>query len=388
MNLTREEKFLTLIAAQKLEDKKITAIRSEIREGLDWSQLVNRALYEGLASFLYRHLHDLGLFPLIPKWVEETLQRTYHNTVFHNLKILRFLNDLGKILKQEDIPVIVLQGAALLFSVYEDMGIRPMEDIDLMVMPSHKMDLKRILAGMGFSPHPIYPDTYQKGIIYIDFHTDPFSSERIRARRWIMSIDPIDFWDSAIPLLEKELPIYRLSPFNNLIALSSHLLKHNFERLKWFVDVQEIILNGSDVLNWEAFASHCQKSGGERCVLYVLLLMEHFLSLRIPNKDLKSLGEDHLFSLEKIILRLRLSNKEIGRLSQILWLFLIREKKKKIYFILENIFPKKEIMAQIFPSSPHTLSIFVLRLIDLLSHGLHDLSLAIRAIIQGDLPRL
>jgi hypothetical protein len=237
-----------------------------------------------------------------------------------------------------------------------------MEDIDLMVMPSHKMDLKRILAEMGFSPHPIYPDTYKKGVIYIDLHIDPSSSERIRARRWIMSIDPIAFWDSALPLLEKEVPIYCLSPFNNLIALSSHLLKHNFERLKWFVDVQEIILGESEAFDWEAFVSYCRKTGSERCVLYVLLLLRHFLSLEVPDNALKSLGKDRLSSMEKIILRLRLSNKEIGRLSQILWLFLIREKKKKIHFILENIFPKKEII--------------------------HDLSLAIRAIIQGDLPRL
>ena len=223
MNLTREERLLKLIAVQRLNDRRVAAIESELREELDWSSLVDRALYEGIASFLYRHFRDLDLFSFSPKWVEETLRKTYHRTVFHNLKIVDFLNDLGHILKQENIPVIVLQGAALLLSVYEDIGIRPMEDIDLMVVPSHKTDLKRILAGMGFSPDPIYPDTYQKGIIYIDFHTDPSSSERIRARRWIMSIDPIDFWDSAVPLLEKELPIYCLSPFNSLITLSPQI---------------------------------------------------------------------------------------------------------------------------------------------------------------------
>ncbi len=388
MTLTREERLLKLIAVQRLDNRRVAAIKSEFREEIDWFSLVNRALYDGLASLLYRHFHNLGLFSFSPKWVGETLRRTYYCTVFHNLKILDLLNDVGHILKRENIPVIVLQGAALLLSVYEDIGIRPMGDIDLMVMPGQKMALKKILAEMGFSSCTIYPDTYQKGILHIDLHTDPLSSERIRARKWIMSIDSIDFWGSAVSLLGKELPVYCLSPFNNLIALSSHLLKHNFERLKWFVDIQEIILAESEALDWEAFASHCQKSGGARCVLYVLLLMEHLSGLRVPARALKHLGADHLSSLEKIILRLRLSNKKTGRLSQILWLFLIREKKKKIYFIHENIFPKKEVIAQIFPSSPRTFRIYLLRFMDLFLHGFHDLFSAIRVIIQGDLPRL
>jgi len=195
MSWTREERFLILIAGQRLDDQKITRIRNELREGFDWLLLVNRAMQEGVASMLYRHSHDLGLFVLMPQWVEEKLKDVYHQTVFHNLKILGFLNELGEVLKKRQVPVIVLQGASLLRDVYKDIGIRPMEDIDLMVRSKDRTSLRQIIEVMGCSHDPIYEDTYRKGIIYLDLHTDPLSSERIKARKWIMSADSTHFWD-------------------------------------------------------------------------------------------------------------------------------------------------------------------------------------------------
>ncbi|MBW1701578.1 MAG: nucleotidyltransferase family protein [Deltaproteobacteria bacterium] len=388
MNLTREEKLLRLIAAQRLESTQAAAIRREVNNGLEWYRLINIALYNGLASLLYRHLKDLELFPLAPEWFEEALEKVYNKTVFHNLRILRFLNDLGQILKKENIPVIILQGAALLMSVYDDPGVRPMEDIDLMVRPDHRRRLQRIFQEMGFSSDSIYPDTYRKGIIYIDIHVDILSSERIHARKWVMNTGPEDIWNSALPLMDKSIPLYRLTPFDNLIALSNHLLKHNLERLKWFMDIREIILAESGTFDWDRFVFRCRESGSDRCVLYILLLARRLLGLEVPEIIFDSFGRKRLSSIEKTILRLRLKNKDVGRLFQVLWLFQINKKSEQFRFIIENIFPRKEIMNQIFVSSPRVPPSYTLRFFNILSHGLYDIFSAFRHIIFSRLPRL
>ena len=386
MSWTREERFLALISAQELGKRKIALVKKELMEPLDWSFLVYKAMQGGLAPLLYRHCHDLRLSKFMPKWVEERLKGTYHLTVSQNLKILAFLTDLAKILKDYNVPVIVLQGASLLIDTYKDIGIRPMEDVDLMVSPENRVHFKKILEQMGYSPDPIYPDTYRKGKIYVDLHTDPLASERISSRKLGIDADPKGLWDPAIALFGPEFPIYHLSVYNNLIFLSLHLLKHNLTRLVWFLDIREVIESKSSSFNWEEFVSYCWRVGGNRLILYVFLLLRHLLDMEVPDSALETLGKNRLSTIEKLILKLRLKNEEIGYITQLLWLFLI--KQKKIYFILENIFPKKEIMAQIFPSSPHTFRIYVLRLVDLLSHGLYYLFLAIRVIIQGGFVRL
>lgn len=388
MNWTREERFLTSIASQRLDDKKITCIRNELREGFDWSLLVNRAMQEGVASMFYVHARDLGLFVLMPQWVEERLKDVYHQTVFHNLKILGFLNELGEVLKKRQVSVIVLQGASLLKDVYKDIGIRPMEDVDLMVSPVYKTALKEVIEKMGYRRDATYPDTYRKGIIYIDLHADPLSSERIGARKWIMNIDQAHFWDSAIPLLRTELPILRLSPYDNLIALSWHLLKHNLTRIMWFADIREAILKEYDALNWEEFAAYCRAVGGDRCVLYIMILLKNLFCMEMPGGILSYLGRERLSPVEKFILRLRLANEHPGFLPQLLWLFQIRQREKRILFVWENIFPGKEVMNQIFPSYPPSFFSSLRRLIGICSHGLCDFFSALRVAAKGSLPPL
>lgn len=388
MNWTREERFLTLIAGQRLDEKKITCIRNELREGFDWLLLVNRAMQEGVASMFYVHARNLGLFLFMPQWVAERLEDVYHQTVFHNLKIVGFLNELGEALKKRQVPVIVLQGASLLNDVYKDIGIRPMEDIDLMVDPEHMTRFKKVIEGMGYYSDTIYPDTYKKGAIYIDLHTDPLSSERIKARKWIMSADSTHFWKSAVPLLQKDLPVFRLSPYDNLIALSCHLLKHNLTRIVWFADIMEIILKEYNTFDWKEYAVYCRAVGGDRCILYILLLLKNLLGMKALEGILKDFGANRLSWIEKFILRLRLANEDTGFLPQLLWLFQIRQKSKRLFFVWENIFPKKEIMGQISPSSDHALPAYSARLIDLLFHGFSDLSSAIRIIAKSRLPSL
>ena len=389
MAISKESRFLALIATQELDTERSADINNLLCKGLDWAGLFKQALYHGLASMLYRHCRDLGLFTHMPEWIEETLKNIYHKTILLNLRILQFLNDFGIILRQENSRVIVLQGAALLLSVYDDIGIRPMEDIDLMVLPDHGRKIKQLLEGMGFSPDPIYPDSYKKGMIYIDIHLDPFSGERINARKQVICHDSNYFRDSALLFMEKEIPIYRLSHFDNLIALSHHLLKHNFTRLKWFVDIRETLFSKSIRIDWDAFASYCRRTESDRCILYILILLRRLLNARVPAKALEAFGASSLSCMERLLLRLRLADSNMGPVFQILWLFLIKGKKDKFRFILETAFPRKKIMAQIFPSSPGAARTHILRFAHILFQGLRGLFTALGSIVSNrGLPRL
>ena len=90
-------------------------------------------------------------------------------------------DELGKILpvfNSAGIEVIVLAGAALGATVYDDIGQRPMGDIDLLIRHRDKQAIGELLATLGYvldtarSDEAHYSKTLDSFTLHIDCHTD------------------------------------------------------------------------------------------------------------------------------------------------------------------------------------------------------------------------
>jgi len=388
MAWSREDRLLKAIATQSLTTRETVLIDDTIRHGIDWFILVQKAVREGLAPLLYRHCKNLGLLSILPDYVREALSRFYRQTTFYNTCLMRYLDELGDVLTKYDIPVIVLKGASLLNGVYTDIGLRPMEDIDLMVRPEDLNGLKRILKDIGYLQDNLYPNTYTKGIIYLDIHTDFLATERIRSRTAVLNIRFEDVWKRTKPFGKYGRPLFSLSIYDNLISLSFHLLKHKLTRMIWFVDIKEIISKNIEGFDWLELIRHANRIEGDRLLLYILLLTKHLVGLRVPDRILILLGKSNLTNFERCILRLRLANEQLGFLSEFLWLFQIRKGGGKVRFIIENIFPQEEVMGQIFPqiANENRLYTYIRRFMDVIFRVAMDVFLGARAIVRGGLP--
>ena len=390
MNRRIENKILTEIAAERQNSRDAAWIKQNISAGIDWSFLILYAIDEGLISFLYCYCRNQDLLDALPDWVGDELYYSYRQTIFHNTILLHFLEKFGEHLRSRKLAAVVLKGASLLNSVYTDIGLRPMEDIDLMVRPGDLIALQQILEKMGFEQDQLYPTTFKKGIIHVDLHTDFLSAHRIRSRQGLTKIDLEEVWDRAVPFMEAEIPLFRLALYDNLIFLCFHLLKHNFSRLIWFLDIKKTIEQSNQDFDWLDFAAFSRKVSAERVMLYVILLTKHILGLRVPDDALKRFGIKHLSTTEKQILRIRLANEPMGRLAQLLYLFQMRKISQKLRFIWENIFPQKEVMEQIFQPATRRLSpdLYILRGLNIFLNGMIDVFLGTRALLKGSLPRI
>ncbi|MEA3280027.1 MAG: nucleotidyltransferase family protein [Thermodesulfobacteriota bacterium] len=382
-----EDKLLRVIARQTLSWDDAAWLEKNMREGIDWPVVIYKAFEEGLASFLYLHCRNLGTLTNLPESSRKLLIRIYAETLLINRHMIKVLEELDEYVKRYEIQVIVLKGASLINWVYEDIGLRPMEDVDLMVRPENMYDIKRALERMGFSVDRLYPNTFRKGIISLDIHTDLLSSHRIRSRKRIMNLQYEDVWKRAVPI-DNGSSIYRLSLYDNIIALSSHLLKHGFRRMIWFVDIKESIEKSGDEFNWSEMIQYSKRIQAQRLLLYIMLLSKQLMGMNVPDHILNDLGKNDLSLVEKYILRLRLTDEPLGMITEILWLFQISKQSDKVQFIMENIFPRKAIMRQIFPTTSYSRLKFLLRFIDIFSHAFRDFSSAFRIIIGGRLPLL
>jgi len=350
--------------------------------GVDWHALIYHASNEGLLGFLYHYARSQAIS--VPPWAEALLHQEYRHTAFQNLCLLRFVEEMGEALRQRDLPVMVLKGVSLLNTAYRDVGLRPMEDIDLLLRPRDLDPFKAILGDMGFAQDRVYQTTFNRGTVMVDLHTDLVSAHRIKSRKALLKLDPETLWRGALPFFDETVPVYRLAPYDGLIALAFHLLKHGFCRLIWFVDIQETLKAWGPDLEWMPFVDYCTRAGAGRCVLYALLLTRRLLGLPVPEEALQGLGQGKLSFLEKVLLGMRAANEPMGRLSQLLYLFQIKGALQRVRFIRENMFPRKEVMGQIFPGRHHQPlpSLYASRVRDLFLSAGTDLRLGARAMIK------
>jgi hypothetical protein len=325
-------------------------------QDVPWDHFVALASMHGVDGFIYYHMNNLGLLNRLPQPVLGRLEETYARTRKHSLAILQEAEALSLRFEKARIPVIALQGLSLLATVYVEPGLRQLGDIDLMVKPHNKQRLKELLYQNGYrAPYPHYPDILHKANFLVDIHTHVLNLDRIRSRRYLFPEDLAPMWEKATSLFNQHDGLLALDPWDNFVVLSAHALKHSYSRMIWLADLQECLLTLPDTSSgWQGIEERARFWQQEKVVLYALILVEGLFGLKIPFWIKRELGIPYLHLLEKHLLRLRLRGFSSSLLRSMLWLYNIKGTGKRMAFIKETVFPRDEIMVQIFDKNPRT----------------------------------
>ena len=113
----------------------------------DWSQVVAVAQREGLATIL---LARAGTFAL-PADARNQLETLRQHTRINNARRLMQLEEGLDRFDADNIPAIVLKGAALIALVYERAALRPMLDVDLLVRRDDFARAGKLFHAAGFA---------------------------------------------------------------------------------------------------------------------------------------------------------------------------------------------------------------------------------------------
>ena len=135
-----------LLRAALLEGDEAMQAWLDWRSGVEFDLLGRPS--RRLLPLLYRNLRSLGVQdPLMSK-----LKRAYQSTWYRNQ--IRF-RDMGKVLSsfhEVGIQTMVLKGVALALLHYEDPGLRPMGDGDVLVLTEQAPEAVELLASLGWRP--------------------------------------------------------------------------------------------------------------------------------------------------------------------------------------------------------------------------------------------
>lgn len=342
--------FIQCLSQQKLTQAEVEYVLSFAKKDVPWDHVVMLASMQGVDGFVYDHIYHEGLLNVLPYHISNQLEDNYHKNRERAIRIINEARVLSSNLQQARIPVVALQGLSLINTLYSDFGLRPLGDIDLMVKPDDKKRLKELLYHKGYGiPYPPYPDLLLKDDILIDLHTHILNMDRIRSRRYLFREDLSPMWERSKPFFDQPYGLLSPDPHDNIIALAAHALKHSYSRLIWIADIHECLLKWTgNTDRWKAFVERTLFWHQERSILYALILVENIFRMKIPFWVKRRLGIEKLGLLERHLIRLKIRGFSSDELCIVLWLFHIKGFRKKMEFIKETIFPKDDIISQIF----------------------------------------
>jgi hypothetical protein len=250
----------------------------------DWDGLVITAIALGLAPLLHWHLSQAEV--TAPPLALAKLAVTRQAHTKRNEGIALQLAEILAACHQHQVDVLVLKGALLAPTLYDEAGLRPMNDIDLLFRPSDLTKAGSVLESLGYSGKhktadagpgvtkhlSTYRRTGNQGATpnpYLspgaDRMVEPHGSLE---ESWFgLKVDMTPgVWDRAAPITLHDQPAYRLSTGDLLLHLIIHAVFHVIMGASVFIqlyDIAQLLAKRSDELDWPQFSTLAGRAGAQ-----------------------------------------------------------------------------------------------------------------------------
>ncbi len=212
------------------------------------------------------------------------------------------------------VPTLALKGLALAIRYYKDFGLRPMEDIDLLVRAEHVPTALGYLAAQGFAPTEALPAacwpptttspnlgtaavTHGCGFIdaaehQLDLHWSALSTH---------CADGADarFWAHAQPLPLAGATGLSLAPPHELVHVLTHGLRWNeVPSIRWIPDAAMILLTTPD-FEWALFLDEAALRGLGFALVPALALLADF-GVVVPGHVMAALAKMPVRAIDRL----------------------------------------------------------------------------------------
>lgn len=346
-----EYDILTCAAAVQPDSGRLEKLRRMVARGPHMDRLIRTSVREGMAGLLYKNMERAGALGTITPNHRERLRSLYYATAASNLNRIHDLKELLLRLGRRGTQVVLLQGIALLQQVYQDVGLRPLTDIDLWVLEEDYPDIVNALLGLGYRRDPLYPFSFRRSATRFEIQTRLPWADRIRASAMLIgtSQEQIYLRTRLVGVDGEEARC--MGPQDQVLYLGLHALKHNVERMIWLVDIHGLVA-GWGSHEWEEMVDRAHELGLARPLAYILFLLVHLCACRIPEKARVLLDQEGPRSFERMVMMRIIRRKSLPPWVPLFVMSSGKGIERRLPFILENLFPRPEILRQVFADAP------------------------------------
>jgi hypothetical protein len=230
----------------------VATLRGETAVVQEPRGFVEVAIAEGLAPLLWKS----PALPILPQDCIAALEQDVHRQLalaaMREPELRRILDGFGA----EGIDVLVVKGAHLAYTVYQDATLRPRQDTDLLIRPAHLPAAQRALAALGYRHQPAITGAAVQGQVIYDHEHIPGAVLDVHSRLASPIVaaalfDFDDLWRRGQPIPALGAQARGPQPADALAIAAVHLLAHhpNERGLLWLYDLHLLTrtLNASQV---------------------------------------------------------------------------------------------------------------------------------------------
>lgn len=359
---------------------KMTAVaRLEELSPADWANLADWALRFKVEGLFYR-VTKSAEFParLVPDEIRNRLRKAYRDRATRNASLFFDAAKILSSLAEKQMPVIALKGLALARTVYGDIALRPMHDIDLLVKQEDLVAAGRNLLDLGYRQefpawesmvktyHHLPPFTNKNGTI-VELHWN------IVAPDSPIHVDNEGLWARTCFGEVDHVTVRIFSPEDLFLHLCIHACFHlqTGMDLVPFVDMAGLMKSPAENIDWQIVIQRARLWGSQKCVYLMVLLVRELMGTAPPDEILSEMKPgDHppapfAEALERIFSEkpsAQLTRRRVGRFSEICNAQGIHGKASTLW---RGVFPPKAYIARIYPvpiSSPKIYLYYLFRL--------------------------
>ena len=354
-SLSKENIFLlSLISDKSLQINENSSANSK----LNWKYLLNISLKYGISPVFYQKLKNTSLKTQIPEDIFLKFKHSYLHTFSSNLKRYNEISSFLTELQNNKIRAILLKGGALAEIIYQDIGLRMMTDIDILVKVEDIEQAEKILKSLGFLQTTIYSSklshklklhhqiSYKKNNLMIELHWNILASHH----RFEVNIN--EFIENSKEISIQNKKSYIFSPENLLQHLSLHFSHHiNTKefRLSWLLDIYKVLQFYKEKIDWKYLYENSKKYGFAQIIFENLYLANKYLDAPVEKSFFNHFTQNSInFTFEENFLYfLYEPNKKLKLTANFSYLKKIKKIKGthyKILYLWQELFPQKKFL--------------------------------------------
>lgn len=278
-----------------------------------------------LLPLVYKNLQNSP----VDEALRTRLKSVYRKTWYRNNIYFSQLDGLVSSFQNNGIQTMLLKGMALTISYYEDFGLRPMEDFDILIPREKTKTAIELMQLNGWRIKDVYKcpinDAFMVVMSGLHFENDLGCQCDLN---WNLFKDisleagDSDFWENGIQIPLKNVKTLGLRPEDLLLHICKHGSRGERGNIRWIPDVLIILNKKRDTLDWDRILNTAQKYWTTLIMREMFSYLNQFFPSILPLHFLSKLQSSRISLNELKYYETTSRKKEISKVFyRLYWLF-------------------------------------------------------------------
>jgi hypothetical protein len=216
--------------------------------------------------------------------------------------------------------VMLLKGAAIVAGYRLDIGVRPMDDIDILVRPAEALRSVEILAQGGWAPRGRHSPAQLMRIHHAISLTGP---RRGAVDLHWTSLTPrsndAHLWDDRVPVALQGVRTWAPGPTDQLVLACAHGLGWNAAPVRWITDAMLILRASADAIDWHEVVARARARRVTLDVAAALAFLGREFSAPVPDGLVGELRRCPVTTRERLLHHIKMDPLRRAPLWRFVW---------------------------------------------------------------------